>query len=210
MAGIFTGSASPSHSQEDHDLVPGTFHEELEERVLIRGSEGRHRGRPHVHLPPLPVPSLPERLGPELLEPCCERSKAIGVGHEDVDRSPLHGVGMVKKGGQKPRRVLSEDGGPAPLGHVPGTVQNLHDVDSHHRRRKESHRGENGKPSAHVGRDLQGRDSLLVGDLSEDPGLGIGREEEMPPGRLFPQDLMEHGPPPPCTGTWSRPWSPTC
>ena len=57
--------------------------------------------------------------------------------------------------------------------------------------RKKTHGRQNRKPPADVPGDLEGRDPFLVCDLSEDPLLWISREEEVPPGGLLPEDVVQ-------------------
>ncbi len=56
-------------AQEDHDLVVGAFHVELELRVLVGHAQTLHRQRTDVDQLVLAVGLLAETLGPQLPVP---------------------------------------------------------------------------------------------------------------------------------------------
>ena len=97
----------------------------------------------------------------------------------------------MQEGGQDPGWIVFQHRRVAPLEHLPGPFQDLFHLHTHDGGRKETHRGENGEAPTHVGRNLQGRDPLILGDLAEDPSFRVRGEEEVAPSPLLPQEFRQ-------------------
>ena len=50
-----------------------------------------------------------------------------------MDWGPTDGIGVMEERGQQPGWIILEDRRAAPLGHVPGAIEDLGDVDPRHR-----------------------------------------------------------------------------
>jgi hypothetical protein len=127
------------HADEEDHLVVRSFHEELQQRVLVGGAQRGERSGARQPRLALEGDRLPEALRPELLEPERHRAESVRVRHHHVDGAALLGIGLVKERGEDPGRVARQFVGAAALVHGRGSREQLTRIDPAHRGRQESY-----------------------------------------------------------------------
>ena len=125
-------------AQHDHDLVDRPFGEQLQQRVLVGGSDGGERRLPDVCRRTVDGLRLAEALGPQLREPRGESVQAIAVRHHHDDVLLVSRVGEVEQRAEQVRRVLPQLGIVAAAVHPCGTGEQIVDAHAGERRRETS------------------------------------------------------------------------